>query len=208
MEMNMGEKIYFYTDGSYRDNICGYSFQFFSERKPINRTFILGKCEVGDSQSAELIAVIRTFEFIKEYFIKENILSTFCIYTDALDIYEFINKQIFKEWDANSWKKKNGMPIRSINLINLYYKLSCLYKSLPVGIIEIGRVRSRGKHNRLVDNFARLVLNSSQYQKGNNYIVKDYTKQKYNTREFTAELIEFKTFNFDKNERPWDNSKM
>lgn len=158
-----------------------------------------------DSHSAELNAVIRALEFIKENYVKENILNSFCIYTDVLDISDFINKGIFIKWDAHSWKKKNGMPIRSITLIDLYYKLSCLYKSLPAGIIEFGRVRSRGKYNRLVDNFARLILNSSEYKMGTNYIVKDYTKKKYNKREFTAELIEFNTFNFDENERPWVN---
>lgn len=61
-----------YTDSSWKDNKCGYALSCSMTTNKVKPTFIYGNCLAETSTEAEMIAVIKAMEYIKQYYMQLN----------------------------------------------------------------------------------------------------------------------------------------
>ena len=155
----MENTTYIYTDGSYLvdDKRCGYCFLYFQHGLENQLTFVFGKCNAVASTESELIAIIKALEYFKNLSgQKEN--TKYVIGIDELNIFKFITKKVYREFEINGWNYSDGKP-RKKNT-KLWRRLVDLYKMFPEGTLKLKKVQSKkDKYNRQTDRVARFILN-------------------------------------------------
>jgi len=167
----MENTTYIYTDGSYLDesNKCGYCFLYFQHGLENELTFVFGKCNAVASTESELIAIIKALEYFKNLSgQKEN--TKYVIGIDELNIFKFITKKIYREFEINGWNYSDGKP-RKKNA-KLWRRLLDLYMMFPEGTLKLKKVESKkDKYNRQSDRIARFILNKELEDEECSYIV-------------------------------------
>lgn len=193
----MTNKIIFYCDASYRDGKCGYAIMYYFENKQDEAVFIYGKCQSTTSTEAELIAVIKTLEYIIQY-LGVNEDYRFELGIDEFSIFNFIIHKIYKRFNTFGWKDSNGQYKKSN--VELWQRFVYLYELFPKGTLKLKKVKSRvNPYNRKVDAIAGYIINKQIDDKEEcSFIVKNSDYKSIIFEKAETSIIEIKRMDVDK----------
>lgn len=167
----MKNRMIIYTDSSWRDNKCGYAFSCNMPSNQIKPTFIYGNCLAKTSTEAEMIAVIKAMEYIKQYCMHLDDIK-YEIRVDEQEIVQFMTKKPYKHRNKQMWKYTSGRHRRKN--IMLWYKLMRLLESFPQGIVRFKKVKSKiDSNNFVVDKVAYYIANEDFTGNLNSFVVSD-----------------------------------
>lgn len=200
----MENKINFFCDASYRDGKAGYAIMYFSENKQDEAVFIYGKCQASTSTEAELIAVVKTLEYIIQYLgdIKDN---KYQLGIDEFSIFNFIVHKIYKRFNTFGWKDSNGQYKKSN--VELWQRFVYLYEYFDKGSLMLKKVKSRGNPlNKKVDAIAGFIINKEMEEIECSFIVKNSDYKSIILGKAETSIIEIKKMDVDKNAKNFNNN--
>ena len=96
----------------------------------------------------ELLAVIKSLEYIREKKIPNNV----DIYSDSAYVVNAINKKWLINWERNGWMTKKGTQVKNIDLWEKFIRT--IGRNTSINFIKI-KGHSGHLHNERVDKLAR-----------------------------------------------------
>lgn len=132
-------EIWVYTDGSFKDNACGYGIVVLTDEKQYE---ICGPVPLPPTNNvAELYAMYVILSMLRDY--------DLTIHSDSQYSIGCVTTWI-SGWMRNGWKTSNGQPVKNQELIKAIYDL------LPGRTVKFVHVKSHCgiEHNELADMLA------------------------------------------------------